>query len=198
MQPHHAEQALLARMQAGEQTALAELYDHYAGTLYALAYRITGNAADAEEVVLDAFTQAWRQAQRYDPARGSVAAWLVTIARSRALDRRRQQPRASWPAQPWAALPFTEAAEDPEAATAQAEQAANLRVLLNRLPAQQRQVLVLAYYQGLSQHEIAAHLGEPLGTVKTRARLGMQKLRGWVRAPALSGAGGCVELRRAS
>ncbi|MBI1762566.1 MAG: sigma-70 family RNA polymerase sigma factor [Acidobacteria bacterium] len=183
MQPHHDEKALLARLQAGEQTALAQLYDHYAGTLYGLAYRITGNAADAEEVVLDAFTQAWRQAQRYDPARGSIAAWLVTIARSRALDRRRQQPRESWPAQPWAALPF---AEDPEAIATQSEQAARLRALLNGLPASQRQVLVLAYFYGLSQHEIAAQLGEPLGTVKTRARLGMQKLRAWLPTPAWS------------
>lgn len=178
-----AEQALLARMQAGEHAAVGELYDHYAGTLYGLAYRITGNAADAEEVVLDAFTQAWRQAHRYDPARGGVAAWLVTIARSRALDRRRQQPRETLSLQPWAALPF---AEDPEATATQAEQAASIRALLNRLPANQRQVLVLAFYQGMTHYEIAAHLGEPLGTVKTRARSGLQKLRAWMQAPALA------------
>ena len=184
MQHHHDEQTLLARMQAGEQAAVGELYDLYAGTLYGLAYRITGNAADAEEVVLDAFTQAWRQAHRYDPARGSVAAWLVTIARTRALDRRRRQrPLNELQQESWAALPF---AEDPEAVATQSEQAAGIRALLNRLPAPQRQVLVLAFYQGMSHYEIAAHLGEPLGTVKTRARSGLQKLRAWLPTPALA------------
>ena len=179
MQRNYDEQALMARLQAGEQAAVGLLYDLYAGTLYALAYRITRNAADAEEVVLDAFTQAWRQAQRYDPARGSVGAWLFTIARSRALDRRRQQPPCEWSAEPWTALPF---AEDPESAATQTEQAKHIRALLNRLPADQRQVLVLAFYNGMTHHEIAAHLHEPLGTVKTRARLGLQKLRMWLQS----------------
>ena len=177
------EHTLLARMQAGEPAAVGELYDLYAGMLYGLAYRITRNRADAEEVTLDAFTQAWQQADRYDPARGGVSAWLITIARTRALDRRRRQPAYETNLEPWAALPF---AETPESKAAQAEQAQQLRTLLNRLPANQRQVLVLAFYQGMTHYEIATHLGEPLGTVKTRARSGLQKLRAWLQTSVSS------------
>ena len=175
------EQALCERLLARDQTALSALYDRYASVVYALALRITSSTVEAEDVVIDTFWQIWQQADRYDQTRGSFGAWLFTIARSRALDRLRARQRS----------PLTEPNQRAEAEAAQraasndspeqnlwaAEQSALVRAALAELTPAQRQAIELAYYHGLSHTEIAERLSEPLGTIKTRIRLGLMKMR---------------------
>lgn len=155
--------------------AAAELYDRYAAQVYSLARRIVGNDTDAEDVVQDVFSQVWRTAARYDRTRGSVIGWLLVITRTRAIDRlraRRARPDLTGTVSP-DTLP---AAVAPDALEL-AQQAAVVREALLSLPEPQRSVLELAYYEGLTQAEIAARLSEPLGTVKTRIRAGLTSLR---------------------
>lgn len=163
-----AAESLIRRLASGEQGALAEFYDLYSGLVHALALRILRHGADAEDVVQEVFLQAWRQAARFDATRGSVEAWLCTIARSRALDRLRR--RVSRREDPGAAAPAPSAIPRNEEALA-------VRKAIGGLSEDQRQALELAYYEGLTQSEIAARLGEPLGTVKTRIRTAMIRLR---------------------
>ncbi|MCL4818010.1 MAG: sigma-70 family RNA polymerase sigma factor [Vicinamibacteria bacterium] len=159
---------LLQRIAAGDRSALAELYDRHAGLVLALCLRILRDRAEAEEVMQEVFLQAWRQADRYDPARASVTSWLAVIARSRALDRvRRRVARREAPEE---AIPA--AGEAPRTAEAIA-----VREALRALPPAQRLALELAYYEGLTQVEIAERTGEPLGTIKTRMRAALLKLR---------------------
>lgn len=172
---------LLDRMRQGDETALGALYDLWSPRLYPLILHVVGTAEDAEEVLEETFWQAWRQADRYEGGRGRVGAWLATLARSRALDRARARRRVR--EEGWDELP-TLAAGDPEGDApdplhdaAAAEERGMVRGALLRLPAEQREALELAYYGGLSQTEIAERTGQPLGTVKTRMRLAMQKLR---------------------
>lgn len=178
-----ADRDLVARAAAGEERAIAGLYDRYGQVLYAVAYRIVGERADAEEVVLDAFAQAWREAPRFEASRGSVAGWLTMIARSRALDLVRARSRrdrittTAASARPDAPLAMGERRPDPAAGLDHAERRREVRQALDSLSAPQRQAIELAYYEGLSQSEIAERLQEPLGTIKTRIRLGMQRLR---------------------
>jgi RNA polymerase sigma-70 factor (ECF subfamily) len=175
--------ALVARAAAGDQRAIGPLYDRYGAVLYAVAYRIVGQAADAEEVVADAFAQAWRDAPRFDARRGSAAGWLTMIARSRALDlvrarTRRDRITSSAAAdRPEHSPAMGEFRPDPARALEHAERRREVRQALGTLSAPQREAIELAYFEGLSQSEIAERLQEPLGTVKTRVRLGMQKLR---------------------
>jgi RNA polymerase sigma-70 factor, ECF subfamily len=174
---------LIARAAGGDERAMAELYDRYGQVLYAVAYRIVGQRADAEEVVLDTFAQAWRDAARFEAARGSVAGWLTTIARSRALDLVRARSRRE-------RITATAAAERPDSSPAMggwradpssgvdhAERRKQVQLALESLSPPQRRAIELAFFEGLSQSEIAERLQEPLGTIKTRVRLGMQKLR---------------------
>lgn len=173
-----ADQAALERMVRGDERALAELYDRHARPVYALALRILQDAGDAEDVVQEVFAQAWRQASRYDGRRGAVAAWLLTTARSRAIDRLRA--RRARPDLVGAPLQTVEVADPSRAADlllVSAEQVTRVQNALAELPLLQRVALELAYYEGLTHAEIAAHLEQPLGTVKTRIRLGMIKLR---------------------
>ncbi|HEU4588056.1 MAG TPA: sigma-70 family RNA polymerase sigma factor [Gemmatimonadales bacterium] len=174
---------LVARAAAGDERSLAALYDRYGVVLYAVAYRIVGQRADAEEVVIEAFAQAWRDAARFDGRRGSVAAWLTTIARSRALDLVRARGRRERVAEGAAqaddhSMPGISGAQpDPSDSVEEIERRHHVQLALELLSPGQRQAIELAYFEGLSQSEIAERLGEPLGTVKTRMRLGMQKLR---------------------
>jgi len=175
--------ALVARAALGDERAIAALYDRYGGVLYAVAYRIVGERADAEEVVVEAFAQAWREAPRFETSRGSVAGWLTVIARSRALDLlrargRRDRITATAAAErPDAPPAMGDWRSDPAASMDHAERRARVQEALAILSPPQRQAIELAYYEGLSQSEIAERLEEPLGTIKTRVRLGMQKLR---------------------
>jgi RNA polymerase sigma-70 factor (ECF subfamily) len=176
--------SLVARAAGGDERALGELYDRYGGMAYSLACSIVGEPADAEEVVADAFSQVWRSAAGFDPARGSVAAWLATITRTRALDLVRSRKRRARVLEDAAVvtdegetLVLAPTVESPDRGAELTETSAIVRRSLAELPAPQRRVIELAYFGGLSQSEIAAQLAEPLGTVKTRMRAGMEKLR---------------------
>ena len=176
------ETSLIQRMSVGDEDALGELYDRWRSVVFAVAVRIVGDSRDAEEVLEDTFFQAWRQAGRYDAARGSVGTWLVTIARSRALDRARSEGRRPGDVQPEAqtAVPESVSGATADAADVPVERAEQSRIVrdaLAQLPAEQRQALELAYFGGLSQTDIAEQLSLPLGTVKTRLRLALRKLR---------------------
>lgn len=185
---------LVDRMAGGEERALGELYDRYGRTVYALALAIVREPADADEVVVEAFGQAWRQAESFDPARGSVGAWLATIARSRALDlvrargrRTRAYERAAQLSDDGVATPLGPPGPDPARGVERAEAGQIVTRALAALPESQRVAIELAYFEGLSQSEIAARLSEPLGTIKTRIRSGMEKLRDQL-SPLLGGA----------
>ncbi|HET9530496.1 MAG TPA: sigma-70 family RNA polymerase sigma factor [Blastocatellia bacterium] len=165
-------------MAEGDQSALTTLYDSTSRLVFGLILRILGDRATAEEVLLDVYTQVWRQAALYDRSRGAPLAWLMTIARSRAIDRLRSGKHDQQNKEP--IENFTDLASStlsPEEATATSERQRLVRAALDTLSPEQRQVIELAYYSGLSHSEIALQLGQPLGTVKTRTRLGMMKLR---------------------
>jgi RNA polymerase sigma-70 factor (ECF subfamily) len=178
-----ADGELVARAARGDERAIAQLYDRYGVVPYAVAYRIVGQRADAEEVVVEALAQAWRDAPRFEAGRGSVAGWLTMIARSRALDlvrarSRRERIIATAAAdRPDAPPAMGEFRADPSRSLDHDERRRQVRLALDTLSPSQRQAIELAYFEGLSQSEIAERLQEPLGTVKTRVRLGMQKLR---------------------
>jgi RNA polymerase sigma-70 factor (ECF subfamily) len=178
-----ADTDLVGRAAGGDERAMAALYDRYGQVLYAVAYRIVGQRADAEEVVLDAFAQAWRDANRFETSRGSVAGWLTTIARSRALDlvrarsRRDRMTASAATERPESSPAMGGWPVDPSSGIDLAERRKQVQLALDTLSPPQRRAIELAYFEGLSQSEIAALLQEPLGTIKTRVRLGMQKLR---------------------
>lgn len=172
---------LVARMHAGDERALSVLYDRYATLVHSVVRRVTSDRCDAEEVVEETFWQAWRQAERFDPGRGGIATWLVMIARSRALDRVRSRRTMEVRIEPQAdgEMDQIEDAARPSPLDDATNEERRRRVteVLATLPAEQRRPLELAYFRGMSQSEIAAATGERLGTVKTRVRLAMQKLR---------------------
>jgi RNA polymerase sigma-70 factor, ECF subfamily len=169
----------IRRVARGDADALAFLYDRHSRIIYSLAFRIVGDPPEAEEIVQDVFAQAWRQAERYDTSRGVVVAWLLMIARSRAIDRVRSR-RGLPPLAPdgeKGLASMADPAEGPELQTLSTEQVRNVKRALDTLPLQQRMAIQLAFYEGLTHVEIAERLEEPLGTVKTRIRLGLLKLR---------------------
>lgn len=168
---------LLDRMRAGDEGALAALYDRWSDRIHALAVHLLRDARDAEDIVEETFWQAWRGAARFDAARGSVGAWLLTICRSRALDRLRARRRRPEATSLDDAPPAVDPAGDPMTSMVSKETGRIVRAALAELPAEQRQALELAYFKGLSQSEIAEQTGQPLGTIKTRVRLAMVKLR---------------------
>jgi RNA polymerase sigma-70 factor, ECF subfamily len=171
---------LVRRMSAGDTQALARFYERWSRPVLALVVQLVRDPDDADDVVEDAFYQAWRQASRYEPSRGAVSTWIVTIARSRALDRLRSRRRLrEEPLTPVTVLDELTVAStpDPAAGAEEAEVRERVAVALKELPPEQREVLELAYFGGLSQTEIAERTGQPLGTVKTRTRLAGQKLR---------------------
>lgn len=169
----------IERMQRGESEGLAQLYDRHATAVYSLALRIVRRPADAEDVTQDVFTQAWRSAARFDLGRGAPAAWLLMMARSRAIDclRRRRDgvPVAGDGDITGVHIPDPSPSVEWRAATE--EQVRLAQAAIEQLPAEQRTVVELAYYDGLTQSEIASRLASPLGTVKTRVRLGLKALR---------------------
>lgn len=178
--------ALVARMAAGDEHALGVLYDRWATTVHTLAYYLLGQADEAEDAVEETFWQAWREAGRYDASRGAVSTWLSTIARSRALDRQRARRRRAEESLE-SVVPSTDgsggvegsraSSANPHQEAESSERARDIAAALEKLPAEQREVIELAYFGGLSQSEIATRTSLPLGTVKTRARLALEKLR---------------------
>ena len=172
-----ADHTSLERMARGDHDALAELYDRHARLVYSLALRIVGDQSDAEDIVQEVFSQAWRQAARYESSRGHVIAWLLNLTRSRAIDRlrgRRSRPEA-------AVDPVTfeipDLAPPVDEMLVQSRQAAQIRAAVEQLSVLQRMAIELAFYEGLTHVEIAERLELPLGTVKTRIRQGLLKLK---------------------
>ena len=174
---------LVARMAERDESALTVLYARHAPTLLALSRRILAVDGDAEDVVQETFLQAWRQAARYEPGRSSVTSWLVLIARSRAIDRlrgRRVAERVAIEAGVSDPAPDTSLAGERNVFFA--ERGVRIRRALAALPLEQREVIELSFFRGLTQTEIAQRTGAPLGTVKTRTLLAMKKLRVALRA----------------
>ena len=158
--------------------ALEALYQRYSRPVFSLALKILGDREVVEEVVQEVFLRLWTRAQGYDPQRGKLLSWLLTIAHHRAIDelrRRRSQPEANGLQEQLAASEEPEA--DPSASLTHVEERAEVQHALAQLPQAQRRPIEMAYYGGMTQVEIAIALAEPLGTIKTRMRLGMQKLR---------------------
>jgi RNA polymerase sigma-70 factor (ECF subfamily) len=177
-----ADLKLVRRMQSGDETALGAFYDRWFPIVSYLITRMVKATGDVEDVIEETFWQAWRQADRYEPERGTVQTWLLTMARSRALDRLRSNRRLREESIDDTASSATssaslESASDPSLDAEHAERKRIVLAALSELPSEQRQALELGYFSGLSQTEIAERTGQPLGTIKTRMRLAMQKLR---------------------
>lgn len=170
--------ACLRRMAAGDQSGVGLLYDRHSGAVYSLAYRVLADAGDAEDVVQEVFAQAWRQAGRFEPTRSSVLGWLLMMTRSRSIDRvRARSVRPSAGSGDEAKDAIADERPNPETTAVTRQEAARLGEALAGLEPLQREALELAYYKGMSQSEIARALGQPLGTVKTRVRTALARLR---------------------
>lgn len=170
--------SLIARIASGDQAAFAEFYDLTCDRVFGFLVKMLRDRPTAEEVALDVYTQAWQRAGTYDATRGTPMSWLFTLARSRAIDRLRARRAEGGRLEPIEAAESLAAESlNPEADSMQAERQRLVRDALACLPPEQREALNLAYFSGLSQSEVAAQLDIPLGTVKTRIRMGMMKLR---------------------
>jgi RNA polymerase sigma-70 factor (ECF subfamily) len=174
---------LILAMRTGDESALAALYDRHSPVILGFLMRLMRERADAESVLLETFLQASRTAERFDPHRSNVLSWLMMIARTRALDALRSTARqhALVPLAlddvPQAQMDQLHTGSDPQRALEQRDQEAAVRSALLALPAQQREAIELAFFLGLTHPEIATRLGEPLGTIKSRIRGGLLKLR---------------------
>lgn len=166
------EMRLIARLRAGNQQAMSELYDRYGKVVYAVALRVLQDTGAAEDVLQDVFLQLWRKPDAFDASRGSLAAWLAVIARHRSIDRLRQR-------RPETDIEDCVIASGPDLAD-EAERVLvieKVRGALAEMNPDQRSAMELAFFQGLTHSEIAEKTGEPLGTIKTRIRTGLQQLR---------------------
>jgi RNA polymerase sigma-70 factor (ECF subfamily) len=173
--------ALLARVAKGDHQAFSQLYDLSSTLLFTLAVRILGNHEEAAELLQDVYLEVWRKVSRYDVGRGTPIAWLVTLTKSRAIDRLRARAARGYQAtgslEAGAATQLTDDGPSPFESKADQELRAAVVTAVSGLPQAQQQAIELAYYEGLSHTEIASRLNQPLGTVKTRIKLGMSKLR---------------------
>lgn len=171
---------LIRGIARNEETALASFYDRYGRMVFSLALRILEDASLAEEVTQDVFLNLWNKAETYQPEQGKVITWVGSMARHRAIDMlRRQRVRPEGHRTDWDDESAEPLEDDPrlEEHIMLDQQREHVRRAVGMLPGEQQQVLALAYYSGLSHQDIALELGQPLGTVKTRLRLAMQKLR---------------------
>jgi RNA polymerase sigma-70 factor (ECF subfamily) len=172
------DEILLQRLSRGDDGALLQLHRRYAGLVYSMARRVLADAGAAEEVTQDVFLKLWQKSARYDPARGRFSTWLLSVARFAAIDRLRHDGR-----HPTVSIEGDEAGEPPPLERMQPadrvdwQRGQELRILLQQLPTEQRQVLELAYFGGMTHSELAEYLHLPLGTVKGRLRLAIEKLR---------------------
>lgn len=177
------DEQLMDRLAGRDLIAFEALYDRYGDLVYSVSLRIVGDSYIAEDVTQDVFLRVWRRPDQFDLSRGKFVTWLLSVARNRSIDQRRSQSRRlrheALPAteEDEDVLPSDNARDDPALATVLAEERAAVRAALTTLPSEQRLAIQLAYFGGMTQQEIANMLGQPLGTVKTRMRLGMQKMR---------------------
>ena len=171
--------ALVARVAGGDEHALARLYDSTNRIVYGLALRMLGDSASSEDVTMEVYLQVWRTARNYDPQRGTVLSWLVTSLRSRAIDclRSRKARRADVEENVDEVANLSDSRPSPEVASVEDARSRVVRRAIAQLSPDQREAIELAYFSGLSHTEVAVHAGLPLGTVKTRIRLGMLHLR---------------------
>jgi len=169
--------SLMKRIAQQDQAAIAALYDRYVSTLYAVAFKTLGSAQESEEVVLDVFAQVWRTAGRFDPTKTQIDTWLFIVTRSYTLARLRTMQQTGKTAIDNAEPCLSSTGSDPIEDVLISERRDQIQIALAQLSDEQRQVIKLAHYQGLSHSEIATRLGLPLGTVKTRIRLALQRLR---------------------
>lgn len=187
-EPSSALRALVVRVARGDEAALEALYRATIRRVLGMTFQVLGERDAAEEAAMDAYAQAWRQADRFDPERGSAITWLLTVARTRAIDLRRTRLRQrryevavlsqggtdGSDAQP---LEVEDDEPTPPETSQLAERAEQVRRAMQALPAAQRRAIEVAFFQGLSHTDAALHLGEPLGTIKTRIRAGLMTLR---------------------
>jgi RNA polymerase sigma-70 factor, ECF subfamily len=177
----HPREAILrtcvSRISEGSEDALATLYDNTSSFVYGIALRVLGHPPDAEEVTLDVYSQIWRSASGFESQRGTVLGWLTSIARSRAIDRLRSRRSKSQQHEVEIVSEQVSPAPSPEDATAAGEQRERVRAALAALPDAQRQLIELACFSGYTHSELALRTGLPLGTIKTRLRLGLSRLR---------------------
>jgi len=168
---------LLEAITEGDEQALAALYDRYGSILFGLLLRILHDRAEAEDVLQEIFLRVWQRAADFDEQRGRVFTWLVTIARSRAIDRLRSLNSRERVAEEASRANVSSMTTNALADTLASEQREMVALALAEIPEEQRRMLLLAYFEGLTQSEIASRTGEPLGTVKTRTRAGLARLR---------------------
>jgi RNA polymerase sigma-70 factor, ECF subfamily len=170
---------LLARIATHDLAALEEFYDQTSGPIFSVAFRILGEAAEAEEVVQDVFVQIWEKAPAFDPALGSAFHWALSITRHRSIDRLRARQRRARLVEDLQGSGLID--DEPVANSAllatESDDAAQVRSVLKSLPSEQRQAIELAFFGGKTHQEIAQELGEPVGTIKARIRRGMLKMR---------------------
>lgn len=170
--------SLMAAIAAGDRAALACLYDRHAPVLLAVCRRVVGDADEADDVLVDVFYEVWARADRFDAGRGNPLGYLITLSRSRSIDRRRSRDaRPPLRSDPAALANRPASGVGPEQHTHLNEQSARLRAALDRLSPDQRAAVESAFYDGLSHTEVAAKLGRPLGTVKSSIRQGLIRLR---------------------
>lgn len=176
---------LLRAIQSGDQQAVAGLYDRYSGVAYGLAFRITNDGTQAEDVVQDAFVSVWRQAGRFDPGRGQVRSWLLTIVHHKAVDAVRRRTNRGERALPEGPEEFIATHGRPEQIAEMTMEAAAVREAVRHVPDDQRRTIEMAYFEGMTHVEIAERTGAPLGTVKSRLRIGLEKMRDELRTKVL-------------
>jgi RNA polymerase sigma-70 factor, ECF subfamily len=175
---HAPDSALVEHMKAGDERALAALYDRYSGMLFAMLLRILRDRQAAEEVLQDLFLQLWRNASSFDASRGSLPAWLMVIGRNRAISRLRRRSSQEEPedVEAWPANAVASPV-DIEGEMQRTLLTQKLRTAMAALPREQREAVELAYFEGMTQTEIAERTGSPLGTVKSRVRAALQSLK---------------------
>jgi len=182
------DQTLVARVARGDQGALDEMYQRHARPVYSLALHILRDPASAEDVTQEVFLKIWRQPASYNPERGALGSWLLSVAHNRAIDlvrRRRLREEHSLPESMEVGDLVADDAVDPGEAAGAAEVSRLVRRALERIPPAQRLAIEMAFFQGKTHVEVAEELGEPLGTAKTRIRLGMKKLKMLLEAAGL-------------
>jgi len=179
---HQTLTALLERIQHHDEMALSALYDAHVDAVFSVALHVLGNQQDAEEVTQDVFLRIWHKAEQYDPQRGRFLTWLLTITRRLAIDQVRRKQRVAEVPNPVSLDAHEQLWDQVVAQEEMTDLQRNLLSALQELPGEYREVILLAYFRGMTHVEIAAFLGRPLGTVKTHIRQGMEKLRTvWLR-----------------